>query len=95
MSRTTLAYLLLTVPLLVSAAPSTSSQGGLITFVGSITRPTSMPTPTGARDNATSLAEPATIQPLMAAQARLHADVLDYFATYAAPDAKIVTFTYY
>jgi hypothetical protein len=69
------------------------SAGGTITFHGAVVRETSLPSPAGAY-NPAGLAGAATVLPLNEACARLSSDVLDYFATYAHHDAKLVSVTY-
>jgi hypothetical protein len=70
-----------------------SGSGGVITFTGSIVRPTSVPvmaaTPAQA-DPSTN----TTVEPLSQAQPRLASDLLDYYAQYAKPSAKLVSVSY-
>ncbi|GGA17895.1 hypothetical protein [Dyella nitratireducens] len=99
-------YLKAGVPLLVacvlssvgyaaSTAPHTTRSGanGVITFVGSITQPTSVPVaaavPAQADPSTTT-----TVEPLAQAQPRLASDLLDYYAQYAKPGAKLVSVAY-
>jgi hypothetical protein len=86
--------LLLAAPLLVSgvhAAPSTSK--GTITFYGVITRNTFTPSSNFAPDTA-GVATMTMVLPLNSARAMFSSDVLDYFATYARPDTKVISVTY-
>lgn len=77
----------------MSAHAARSGSSGVITFVGSITQPTSA---------SVSVVTPAhgdpstktTIEPLSVAQPRLSSDLLDYFAQYAKPGAKLVSVAY-
>ena len=70
-----------------------SGTGGVITFTGSITQPTSAPSMTAspALDDA---AAKTTVEPLSYAQPRLASELLDYYAQYARPGAKLVSVVY-
>lgn len=92
---------LLVACLLSSTTPASSTAahatryggGGVITFVGRITQPTSVPATTAV----SAQADPSTtttIEPLAQAQPRLASDLLDYYAQYAKPGAKLVSVAY-
>ena len=70
-----------------------SSAGGVITFSGSVTQPTSVPVAAEAfsqRDPGTA----TTVESLPQMRARLSSDLLDYFAQYAKPNTKVVSVVY-
>jgi hypothetical protein len=87
------------VPLLVACALSSAVQatpfsaGGVISFHGSITQPTSVPV---AADVSTPgyAGMATTVESLSRMRARLSSDLLDYFAQYAKPDTKVVCVVY-
>lgn len=66
---------------------------GVITFIGSITQPTSASV-TAAMSPHADPATKTTVEPLSSAQPRLTSDLLDYFAQYAKPSAKLVSVAY-
>jgi len=70
-----------------------SGSGGVITFVGSITQPTSVPV-LGAVLTQTDPATKTTVEFISEAQPRLASDLLDYYAQYAKPGAKLVSVDY-
>ena len=87
------------VPLLLACAFSSnelaakSVSGGTIHFHGAIVQPTSVPTVARMSlqsDPATSV----TVDSLIQARIRLSSDLLDYYAQYAKPDAKLISETY-
>jgi len=70
-----------------------SGTGGVITFIGSITQPTSVPSMTASP----TLDDPSTkttVEPLSHAQPLLASELLDYYAQYAKPGAKLVSVVY-
>ena len=89
----------LCVPLLVACALSSTAQAttfsasGVISFHGSVSRPTSMSVVTEVL-SPTDSATARTIESLAQARARLSSDLLDYFAQYAKPNTKVVSVAY-
>jgi hypothetical protein len=72
---------------------STVSTGGTVTFHGSIQRST-MSLPQNRHSDNPNLGITTSALPLSKARTLLSSDVLDYFASYAKPDAKLVSSTY-
>jgi hypothetical protein len=90
-------YRNLCVPLLVACVFSSTGQattaGGVISFHGSVMRPTSVP----VAAQVPSEADPGTattVESLIQARTWLSSDLLDYFAQYAKPHAKFVSVAY-
>jgi len=77
-----------------TAAHATKAvSGGTITFAGSVRQNTVVVSPNGTSDHPDIIAT-IKILPVSKARTMLSSDVLDYFATYAKPDAKLVSSTY-
>lgn len=72
---------------------STLAPGGIIHFRGAITQPAYVPMTTSTTTQV-RLAEATVTLPLSKARTMLSSDVLNYFATYAPADAKLVSATY-
>jgi hypothetical protein len=70
-----------------------SGSGGVITFIGSITQPTSVPTLAAASTQADPSTK-TTVEFLSDAQPRLASDLLDYYAQYAKPGTKLISVDY-
>jgi len=70
-----------------------SATGGVITFTGSITQPTSVPSMTASPTQDDPSAK-TTVEALSHAQPRLASELLDYYAQYAKPGAKLVSMVY-
>jgi hypothetical protein len=86
--------LLLVAPLLTSGVhAATLTSMGTITFHGTLTRDTS-PSSSDGTDNQTSLVITTTILPLANARTIFSSDVLDFFASYAKPGARLISVTY-
>lgn len=94
------------VPLLVACFSSSATHasstamhatkyaaGGVITFTGSITQSTSVPSMT-ASPMLDDLSAKTTVEALSHAQLRLASELLDYYAQYAKPGAKLVSVIY-
>jgi hypothetical protein len=66
---------------------------GIITFHGTVTRETLIPSLNETSDLA-SLAATTTVLSLSSARKKLSSEVLDFFAGYAKPDARFISVTY-
>lgn len=86
-------------PLLVACALSSAAQAtsfsasGVISFHGSVMRPTSIP----VAAEVPSQDDPGTattVESLSLMRARLSSDLLDYFSQYAKPNTKVVSVVY-
>ena len=85
--------LLLTSLLATAVSAATQIPGGTITFHGAIIRSTDAPSAT-AINAPSNLVESVSNQLLGQARTSLSSDVLDFFATYAPPDAKLISVAY-
>jgi hypothetical protein len=70
-----------------------STTSGVVRFTGLVFEPASAAAAADAR-NPSAPEQSRRTCPLSQAQAMLSSDVLDYFATYAAKDAKMVSVAY-
>jgi hypothetical protein len=76
-----------------SAYAARSGGGGVITFTGSITQRTSVPVMTAVPAQVDPSTK-TTVEFVSEAQPRLASDLLDYYAQYAKPGAKLVSVDY-
>lgn len=77
----------------LESANASGSQG-MISFHGSVTQPTAVPVITAGIPTYTDPGTAVRMEPLTQARARLSSDLLDYFAQYAKPHAKLVSVAY-
>jgi hypothetical protein len=70
-----------------------STASGVIRFTGMVFEPASAALTVDSHNQA-ALEQSQHIYPLSQAQVMLSSDVLNYFATYAAKNAKLVSVTY-
>lgn len=93
MKTCTLALALFALPFLHVAPAEASSASGTMRFTGSVYRPASASMDFKAVHTHASVAE-KQIDSLQAFRQDKPFDILDYFETYAAKDAKVVSVTY-
>jgi hypothetical protein len=70
-----------------------TTSGGTITFNGSIAQ-TASASMTAVRSSQAEPVQTTQVYALAEAQRRFSSDVLDYFATYAPGNAKLISVTY-
>jgi len=93
MYRCGLLITLAAVPLLVATAAHAGTSSGTITFTGRVCAPASAAIYADSRKQIAYVRD-ERVQPLRDARAALSSDVLDYFATYAPSNAKLVSVAY-
>jgi hypothetical protein len=93
MRRLCLPSLIALVAASATHASPVSSSGGTITFHGAVQRFTMAPSE-NKRGDYPDLGMTTNTLPISKARTVLSSDVLDYFASYAKPDAKLVSTTY-